>query len=359
MNGYTRFDAGELHGLASSILVGCGMGGEDADIASGVLLYADLRGIDSHGVAHLSAHQSYVRGMKNGNVNPRPEVKTVRDNGTSALVDGDGGLGPVVGHRAMELAIEKARVSGVGLVGVCNSRHYGCAGYYSEMALPHDMIGISMTQASPAVLPTHGAKRKLGTNAISFAIPAGEEPAYVLDMATSAVAVGKLELARRKSERIPVGWAMDSEGRDTTDPNDYWNGGALVPLGSSPELSSHKGFGLGMLVDILSGVLTGVGFGSTMSRERRVVGHFFGAFRVDGFRPVEEFKTMMDEMIRDMKSTPRIREEQPVLIPGQIEHETRLERLKNGVPLHEEVVESLQEYAREFEIEFPSPKSAG
>ena len=358
MNEYTRFDAGELHGLARSILMGCGMGREEADIAAGVLLYADLRGIDSHGVAHLSAHQSYVKGMKNGNVNARPDVKVVNDNGTLALVDGDGGLGPVVGHRVMAIAIEKARVSGVGLVGASNSRHYGCAGYYAEMALAHDMIGISMTQASPAVLPTFGAKRKLGTNAISFAIPAGEEPAYVLDMATSAVAVGKLELARRKSEQIPVGWAMDSEGRDTTDPNDYWNGGSLVPLGSAPELSSHKGFGLGMLVDILSGVLTGVGFGATMSREKRVVGHFFGAFRVDGFRPVEEFKAMMDEMIRDMKSTPRIRQDQPVLIPGQIEYETRLERLEKGVPLHEEVVEALQEYAREFGIEFPSPKSA-
>ena len=151
----------------------------------------------------------------------------------------------MVGHRAMEMAIEKARATGVGLVGVSNSRHYGSAGYYAEMALPHDMIGISMTQASPAVLPTFGAKRKIGTNAMSYAIPAGEEPAYVLDMATSAVAVGKLELARRKSEPIPVGWAVDSEGRDTTDPNDYWNGGALVPLGSMPELSSYKDSGWG------------------------------------------------------------------------------------------------------------------
>ena len=356
MNKYTRFEADELHRLARSILMGSGMGHDDADVAAGTLLYADLRGIDSHGVAHLSAHQSYVKGIKNGNVNPRPEVRTVTDSGTLVLVDGDGGLGPVVGHRAMELAIEKARVSGVGLVGASNSRHYGSAGYYAEMALAHDMIGISMTQASPAVLPTHGARRKLGTNAISFAIPAGEEPPYVLDMATSAVSVGKLELARRKSERIPVGWAVDSKGRDTTDPNDYWGGGGLAPLGSLPELSSYKGFGLGMLVDILSGVLTGTGFGATMSREKRVVGHFFGAFRVDGFRPVDEFKEMMDEMIRDMKSTPRIRQDRPVLIPGQIEHETRLERLENGVPLHEEVVEALQEYAKELGIEFPSPK---
>ena len=178
MNEYTRFDAGELHGLARSILMGCGMKQEDADVGAGVLLYADLRGIDSHGVAHLSAHQSYVRGMRNGNVNPRPDVKIVSDRGALALVDGDGGLGPVVGHRAMGIAIKKARVSGVGLVGVSNSRHYGSAGYYAEMALEHDMIGISMTQASPAVLPTHGAKRKLGTNAISFAIPAGGRTAF-------------------------------------------------------------------------------------------------------------------------------------------------------------------------------------
>ena len=356
MNEYTYFDSGELHRLASSILEGSGMSGEDAKIGADVLLYADLRGIDSHGVAHLSAHQSYVKGLKNGNVNPYPNLKTISESPTIALLDGDGGLGPVLGHRAMEKAIEKARASGVGLVGVSNSRHYGSAGYYAEMALPHDMIGISMTQASPAVLPTFGGKRKLGTNAMSFAIPAGEEPSYVLDMATSAVAVGKLELARRKSEEIPVGWAVDSEGRDTTDPNDYWNGGALVPLGSMPELSSHKGFGLGMLVDILCGVLTGVGFGATMSREKRAVGHFLGAFRVDGFRPVAEFKSMMDEMIRDMRSTPRINDEQPVLIPGQKEHEIRQERLRDGVPLHAEVVEALQAFAEEFGIDFPSSK---
>ena len=357
MNEYTYFDSIDLHRLARSVLEGCGMGSEDSDIAANVLIYADLRGIDSHGVAHLSAHQSYVPGLKNGNINPNPDVRAVNDSPTIALVDGDGGLGPVVGHRAMEIAIEKAQASGVGLVGVSNSHHYGSAGYYAEMALPHDMVGISMTQASPAVLPTFGVKRKLGTNAISFAIPAGEEPPYVLDMATSAVAVGKLELARRKSEPIPLGWAMDSEGRDTTDPNDYWNGGALVPLGSMPELSSHKGYGLGMLVDILSGVLTGVGFGANMSREKRVVGHFVGAFRVDGFQPVAEFKSMMDEMIRDMKSTPSIGEDQSVLIPGQIEYEIRMDRLGNGIPLHSEVVEALQEYAKELAIEFPMPKA--
>ena len=277
MSEYTRFDAADLHRLAQVILTGCGMTAEDADIGAGVLLYADLRGIDSHGVAHLSAHQSYVRGLKNGNVNPRPALRTVNETPTTALLDGDGGLGPVVAHRAMEKAIAKARESGVGMVGVANSRHFGSAGYYSEMALEHDMIGIAMTQASPAVLPTRGAARKLGTNAISFAIPAGDEPPFVMDMATSAVAVGKLELARRKSEPIPLGWAVDSQGRDTTDPNDYWAGGALVPLGSTPELSSHKGFALGMLVDILSGVLTGAGFGAVMSREKRPVGHFVGA----------------------------------------------------------------------------------
>ena len=245
MNEYTYFDADELHRLASSILEESGMSGEDADIGADVLLYADLRGIDSHGVAHLSAHQSYVKGLRNGNVNPRPKLKTISGGPTIAMVDGDGGLGPVVGHRAMEMAIEKARATGVGLVGVSNSRHYGSAGYYAEMALPHDMIGISMTQASPAVLPTFGAKRKIGTNAMSYAVPAGEEPPYVLDMATSAVAVGKLELARRRSEPIPVGWAVDSEGRDTTDPNDYWNGGALVPLGSNAGVEQLQGFRAG------------------------------------------------------------------------------------------------------------------
>jgi LDH2 family malate/lactate/ureidoglycolate dehydrogenase len=349
-----RYTPDDLRVLVAAILVACGLCQEDARTASMVLVDADLRGIDSHGIAHLATHKSYVKGLKSGTVNAEACSKTLMENSTTAVVDGNGGLGPVVAYKAMMLSIEKAKESGVGLVGVRNGHHYGAAGYYSMLAIPHDMIGISMTQASPAVLPTFGKSRKLGTNALSFAVPAGEEPPYVLDMATSAVAVGKLELAKRRGEHIPRGWAVNAEGQQTKNPQDYWDGGALLPLGSEPLLSSYKGYGMAMLVDILSGILTGVGFGSMLSRQDLLVGFFLGAFRIDNFRPVEEFKSMMDEMIRDMKSTERDQHNQPVLIPGQREHEMFVERSRWGIPLHTEVVKDLKALAEEFRIEFPS-----
>ena len=320
-----RYRADDLRRLTREILTRCGMTSRDASISADVLIDTDLRGIDSHGIAHLSSHNAYVPGLR-----------------------------LVVAYNAMKLAIEKAEANGVAMVAVTNSHHYGAAGYYSMMALPHDMIGISMTNASPAVLPTFGLERRLGTNAISFAVPAGEEPPYVLDMATSTVAVGKLELARRRGEPIPLGWAVDKHGAGTTDPNDYWDGGALLPLGSTPELSSFKGYGLGILVDILSGVLSGVGFGAALSREDRTVGHFLGAIRIESFRPVEDFKEMMDDMIRSLRSTPTGLGDERVLVPGLKEHETYQERSRTGIPLHPEVRDSLKGLADELGIQFPS-----
>ncbi len=349
-----RYHADDLRRLAREILTRCGMTSQDARVSADVLIDTDLRGIDSHGIAHLSSHYAYVPGLRSGKINPRARSHTIQEGPTTALLDGDGGLGLVVAYNAMTLAIEKAGGNGVAMVAVTNSHHYGAAGYYSMMALPHDMIGISMTNASPAVLPTFGQERRLGTNAISFAVPAGKEPPYVLDMATSTVAVGKLELARRRGEPIPLGWAVDKHGAGTTDPNDYWDGGALLPLGSTPELSSYKGYGLGMLVDILSGVLSGVGFGAALSREGRTVGHFLGAIRIESFRPVKDFKEMMDEMIRSLRSTPTVPGGERVLVPGLKEHETYQERTRTGIPLHPEVRDSLKELADELGIEFPS-----
>jgi LDH2 family malate/lactate/ureidoglycolate dehydrogenase len=349
-----RYHADDLRRLTREILTRCGMTSRDASISADVLIDTDLRGIDSHGIAHLSSHRSYVPGLRSGKINPRARCHTIQEGPTTALLDGDGGLGLVIACNAMTLAIEKAEANGVAMIAVTNSHHYGAAGYYSMMALPHDMIGISMTNASPAVLPTFGRERRLGTNAISFAVPAGEEPPYVLDMATSTVAVGKLELARRRGKSIPLGWAVDKHGAGTTEPNDYWDGGALLALGSTPELSSYKGYGLGILVDILSGVLSGVGFGAALSREGRTVGHFLGAIRIESFRPVEDFKEMMDEMIKSLRSTPTGPGDQRVLVPGLKEHETYQERSRTGIPLHPEVRDSLKKLADELGIQFPS-----
>jgi len=194
MGDHPRFRADDLRRFARQVLLKCDLPAEDADISAHILIDTDLRGIDSHGIAHLTAHPAYVKGLRSGMVDPRAPCRTVRESPTTALVDGNSGFGLVVAHKSMKLAIGKAQESGIGMITVTNSHHMGAAGYYSMMALPHDMIGISMTNAAPAVLPTFGRERRLGTNALSFAVPAGAEPPYVLDMATSAVAVAFLPM---------------------------------------------------------------------------------------------------------------------------------------------------------------------
>ena len=354
MEKYPRFKAEDLRCFVQEALVRCDIPSDDAVIAADVLVDTDLRGNDSHGVAHLGTHYAYVKGLRNGLVNPRPQCRTVQESPTTALVDGDRGFGPVVAYRAMELAIRKAELEGIGMVTVTNGRHFGAAGYYSMMALSSDSIGLTMTNSAALVLPTYGREPRVGTNAISFAVPAGEEPPYILDIATSTVAVGKLEIARRKGEPIPVGWAVDKDRCPTTDPNEYWRGGALLPLGTSAQLSSHKGYGLAVLVDILAGVLSGVGFGAVLSREDGIVGHFFGAIDISRFRLVNEFKAMMDDMIRTLRSTAPAPGEERVLVPGQKEHEAFQDRSLLGIPLHAEVVGSLKEVARDLGIDFPA-----
>ena len=358
MTDYSRYKAEDLRKLAADVLAYFQMPAGDAKLAAEILVDADLRGIDSHGIAHLPGHRAYAGGLQNGMVNPEPDWKVVRETPTTALVDGDGGLGLIVAHRAMKLAIKKGSECGIGMVSVTNGRHFGAAGYYSAMALPHDMIGIAMTNTPPVMVPTFGKERRLGSNAMSFAAPTDKEPPYVLDMASSAVAVGKLEIARRKGEPIPHGWAIDGDGNPTSNPNSYWEGGGLLPLGSSVELSNHKGYGLAILVDILSGVLSGAGFGAILSRETLEMSHFFGAISIEAFRPVDEFKTMMDDMLATLKATPTLEGGERVLVPGQREHEAFLERSRLGIPLHPNVVENLAELARELGIRFPGPVEA-
>lgn len=325
-----------------------GLSRGDARIAAEVMVHADLLGIDSHGVAHLATHFGYAPGLRSGTIKAAPTIKVVHETPSTALMDGDGGLGLVVAHRAMDLAIAKARQVGVGAVAVTNGRHYGAAIHYAMMALPHDMIGLSMTNTVPSVLPTFGRQRMLGTNPISVAAPASDEPPFLLDMATSVVAGGRLELARRKGERIPFGWAVDRDGRPTDDPFATRQGGGLLPLGSTPELSSYKGYGLGVLVDILCGVLPGMGYSTLLDRATGEMGHFFAAFRIDGFRPAADFKAMMDEMIRALRATQPVEGVEHVLVPGEMEALAERQRRAEGIPLHADVVESLGQLASEL-----------
>ena len=335
-----------------------GCSDEHAQLAADVLIRSDLRGIDSHGVARLAG---YVRLWEKKRINTKPDICIVHQMPTTATVDGDAGLGLVVAPFAMQVAIEKAEKYGSGWVAVRNSNHFGIAGYHALMAVEKDMIGFAMTNASPLVAPTYANERLLGTNPMCYAFPAGQYPPVVVDMATSAAANGKLEIAQRLGKQVPEGWIQDAAGNVTTDPHALKSGGSLLPLGGDREHGSHKGFGLSAAVDILSGVLSGAGYGPWVppfvtfleppnDPVGSGIGHFLGAMRVDGFRPVDDFKANIDNWITRFKSATTINEDQKVIIPGEPELEAEIERTLNGIPLVDVVVDDLNGLADRFGI---------
>src|SRR6478735_3673206 len=283
----------QLKDLSLQIFKKIGCPTEEAEKATEVLLSADLRGIDSHGLARLSG---YVRLWEAQRINSTPNVRIVHESPSTAVVDGDRGLGLVVAPQAMQIAIDKAMVAGTGWVAVKNSNHFGIAGQHAMMALENDMIGIAMTNASPLVAPTFSVERLLGTNPICVAIPADKQPPFVADFATTTAANGKLEILQRKDKDAPEGWIQKKDGSVSTNPDETKSGGALIPLGSDREHGSHKGFCLGAWVDIFSAVLSGANYGPWVPpfvsflapRADPVghgIGHFFGAMRIDAFRP--------------------------------------------------------------------------
>ncbi|MFZ5918488.1 MAG: Ldh family oxidoreductase [Chloroflexota bacterium] len=335
----------------------------DAEITADVLLAANLRGVDSHGVARL---RRYVKGLQDGIMLAHPAEKTVSETATTALVDAGAGLGQPVSRRAMNTAIEKAKRYGSGFVTVRNSNHYGIAGYYAMMALEHDLIGISLTNADVLVVPTFGRDAMLGTNPIAVAVPAGKEQPYVLDMATSTVPRGKLEVYNRQGKPLPLGWATDETGASTTDAARVLDnftarrGGGLLPLGGAgEEFSGYKGYGLALLVDILSGVLPGAGYADTIYPKTPEgkplpadVGHFFGAISIQAFRPLDEFQASMDDIIRRMKATPKAKGAERIYIHGEKEYEMADRRLQDGIPLGTKVEADLQALARELGVAY-------
>jgi LDH2 family malate/lactate/ureidoglycolate dehydrogenase len=335
---------------------------KDAQTAAIALLSADLRGIDSHGVARLIG---YVRLQEAGRANTKPNIHIIHETPSTAVVDGDSGLGLVVAPFAMQVAIEKAEKVGTGWVSVQNSNHFGIAGYHALQAVQKDMIGIAMTNASALVAPTFSIERLLGTNPICVAVPAGEEPAFVADLATTTAANGKLEILQRKSEDAPLGWIQDKDGNASTDPHELKTGGALLPLGGDRDHGSHKGYALGAVVDILSAVLSGANYGPWVppfpayvpmptGMPGKGIGHFLGAMRIDAFRPAEDFKYHMDKWIRRFRSATPAPGHDKVLIPGDPEREMEARRLINGIPLVSSVVEDLKALATKLKVEFPA-----
>ncbi len=347
-----------LRAFTQNIFLSMGCSDEHAALAADVLLLSDLSGIDSHGVARLVG---YVRLWEKQRINAKPNITIVHETPTTATVDGDAGLGLVVAPFAMQLAIKKAELYGSGWVAVRNSNHFGIAGYHALMAVQKDMIGFAMTNASPLVSPTFSNERLLGTNPMCYAFPAGKYPPVVVDMATSAAANGKLEIAQRLGKQVPEGWIQDANGDFTTDPHALKTGGSLLPLGSDKEHGSHKGFGLGATVDILSAVLSGANYGPWVPPFVAFlepptdpvglgIGHFVGAMRVDGFRPVDEFKSHLDNWVSRFKSSTTVDPDQKVIIPGEPELAAETDRRKNGIPLVDAVVNDLNGLAQKFGI---------
>jgi L-2-hydroxycarboxylate dehydrogenase (NAD+) len=351
----------QLFNFIQNIFLQIGCPQEDALTAARALIGADVRGIDSHGVARLTG---YVRLWDAKRVNAIPEIKIIHETPSTAVVDGDSGLGLVIAPFAMKVAIEKAAAVGTGWVSVSNSNHFGIAAHHAMMALEKDMIGIAMTNASALVAPTFSAERMLGTNPICVAIPAGNQPAFVADLATTTAANGKLEILQRKNLAAPAGWIQDEEGNISINPHELKKGGALLPLGGDREHGSHKGYALGAIVDIFSAILSGANYGPWVppfpayipmpeNMPGKGIGHFFGAMRIDAFRKAEDFKQHMDQWITRFRNAKPIDGQERVLIPGDPERDAEADRMKNGIPLLNSVVEDLNDLAKRFGVSFP------
>jgi L-2-hydroxycarboxylate dehydrogenase (NAD+) len=349
-----------LHEFSTRVFLHCGVPVADARLAADVLATSDLRGIESHGVARL---HTYYDLLAVGAINPRPSLRIVRETPSTATVDGDNGLGLVVGPWSNTLAMDKAETAGSGWVSVSNTNHYGIAGYYPLQALKRDLIGWAMTNASKLVTPIWGAERMLGTNPIAIAFPGMEEPPIVIDMATSAVAYGKIEIAARKGRPLGDGWAVDRTGAATHDPGAMIDGGALLPLGGDRTHGGHKGYCLSAMVDILCAVLSGANWGPfapPFALRQHVptetvgkgIGHFFGALRIDGFIEPDEFKRQIDQWIRVFRATMPAPGTTGPLIPGDPEREAEAIRSKQGVPLVPAVVNDLRDIATQTRIPF-------
>jgi len=358
MADFTLVSKETLKKFTKNILKGIGCPEAEASQAADVLVAADLRGVDSHGVARLSG---YVRLYEKERLNPKPDIKVVRERLSTATIDGDLGLGLVVGPEAMKLAIKKAKATGTGWVTVKNSNHYGIAGYHAMLALEEDCIGISLTNASPLVSPTFSKERLLGTNPISVAIPTATQPPFVLDMATTTAANGKLEVLQRLGKDAPEGWLQDKEGNITTNSRGLIEGGSMRPLGGSREHGSHKGYALGAVVDIFSAVLSGANYGPWVppfvafidpapNPVGEGLGHFFGAMHIDAFRDAEEFKRHMDNWIERFRSSEPADASKKVLIPGDPEREMSEIRSKDGIPLLNKVINDLNKLADNYGV---------
>ena len=345
----TLYPVEVLRAFTRQAFVKAGVPEDDADVVTDNLIEANLRGVDTHGITRLLA--IYIKRLRAGIVNARPRITIVAESPSAITVDGDNGLGAVVATWAMQEAIRRAGETGACWAGVRRSNHFGATAYFTLMAAARDMVGIGMTNGPAAMAPWGGAKAYMSTNPISFAVP-GEDQPVVFDMATSVAARGHILLAvTRGDERIPEGWALDKEGRPTTDPKAAVEG-TVMPM------AGYKGYVLSMMIDILCGCLTGAAFGPHLGplygqfERPQDIGHLFGAIDVGRMVPIAEFKTRLAQMCREIKATPLAAGASGIYIPGEIEAGKRARRLQEGIPIPEGVRREFLEVARELDIPF-------
>ena len=337
-----------LEAFTAGVFVRLGLPAADAARVADCLLTADLRGIGSHGVSRVPI---YAERLRRGLVNPTPSIAVERT-GATAAIDGDNGMGAVVGTRAMDEAIALAGSHGVGAVTVRHGNHFGIASYYAMQALESDRIGLALTNAAPAMAPWGGREVFFGTNPLAAAAPAGARPAIVIDMATSVTARGKIRLAAQRGDPIPEGWALDAVGAPTTDAHAAM-AGIILPF------AEHKGSAIALLIEILAGVLAGAAVGRAVGDQytdlgrRQDTGYFFVVLDVARFMPVDEFKGRMDAMIDALKAGPPAAGHRRVLLPGDIERDHAEKRRRTGVPLSQEIVAALGELAESLGVPFP------
>lgn len=349
-----------LENFTRNVFIKMGCPPEDAKLATDVFMAAELRGLPSHGMIRI---KDYFQLWQAKRINVQPEVKIVHESPSTAVVDGDRSIGMIAATKSMQIAIEKAEKAGTGWVSTRNSNHFGIAGYYSMMALEKDMIGIAMTNANPLVAPTFSVSRLLGTNPIAVAIPAGEQDPFVADFSTTPIARGKLAVAAKKGEKVPHGYVQDKEGNSSDEPDILKEGGSMLTLGGDYEHGSHKGYCMSAIVDIFSAVLSGANFGPFVPPsvaylpvlDEKVgdgTGHFFGAMRIDAFRPAQEFKAKMDEWIRTFKNAEASPGQEEVLIPGEPERRKENNIREEGIDVIPPVVKEMKEIADYLGLEF-------
>jgi L-2-hydroxycarboxylate dehydrogenase (NAD+) len=349
-----------LRNFTQEVFTKMGCSRKDAETATAVFLAAELRGLSSHGMIRI---KDYFQLWQAGRINVNPNIRIVHESPSTAVVDGDGAIGMIASARSMEIAIEKAEKVGSGWISTRNSNHFGIAGFYAMMALKHDMIGWTMTNANPLVAPTFSLSRLLGTNPIAVTVPAGKYPPFVADFSTTPIARGKLAVAGKQGKKVPFGYVQDKDGNPSDEPDILKEGGSMLTLGGDYEHGSHKGYCMSAVVDIFSAVLSGANFGPFVppsvaylpvldEKVGEGTGHFFGAMRIDAFRPADEFKSDMDKWIETFKSAKTVNGQSEVLIPGEIERRKEEEIMKNGINVILPVAKEMKEIADFMGIEF-------